>query len=525
MIMRRHRETGPNRQKRHSGYKYQAQKQENAGQQKRPAPSGKSRPVDLHAIARKAMQQYGFEPFFPTAVMAQANSLDGSEQRNAGAGVRDLRGLLWSSIDNSDTMDLDQVEYCEQGKNGEILVKVAVADVDAYVPKGSVIDMHARKNTTSVYTGIETFPMLPDRLSKNFSSLMQGEDRLAVVIEFAVLPHGQVRPGEIYRAFVRNRAKLVYEEVGAWLDGSGPVPALISENRVLEAQIRLQNTASIRLGKYRVLQGALELESLEARAVIAHEKVLGLELIEENPARYIIENFMIGANGTMSGFLEKANIPTIQRVVRVPKDWTEIVALAGSKGTRLPKYPDARALSLFLAKQRKLDPERFPDLSLAVVKLIGIGEYVMFDSRNPVGHFCLAVTSYTHSTAPNRRYVDLIIQRLVKSALKKSHSPYGKRELEQAAEACTEREHSAKKVERFMLKAEAATLLMGKIGQTFDALVTGASDKGIYARLLAPPVEGKIMRWVKGLHVGQKVKVRVTNLDPWNGFIDLEIAG
>lgn len=490
----------------------------------RPSDRKSSRPVDLKAIARKAMRNYDFEPEFPHAIMSAVNAL-GSGLPAAARGARDLRHLLWSSIDNFDTEDLDQLEYCEQGESGEILVKVAIADVDAYVPKNSRLDMHARVNTTSVYTGIETYPMLPDRLSKGLSSLLLGRDRLAMVAEFAVLPNGAVRPGEIYPAVVRNRAKLVYEEVGAWLDGTGPIPKTIAEDKALEAQVRLQNTASLRLGKYRVGQGALELESLEARALIQGEKVLGLVVIEENLARHIIENFMIGANGVMSGYLERMNVPTIQRVVRVPKDWPEIVSLAKSKGTLLPKIPDARALSLFLAKQRKLDPERFPDLSLAIVKLIGHGEYVMYDRKNPLGHFCLAVRSYTHSTAPNRRYVDLIIQRLVKATLKRERSPYGKKELEQASEWCTDREHAAKKVERFMVKAEAAALLMGKIGTVFDAILTGVSDKGIYARLLDPPVEGKVVRWQKGVRVGQKIRVKLVNLDPWNGFIDLEIAG
>lgn len=490
----------------------------------KPSDKRSSRPVDLKQIAKKAMQNYDFEPDFPPQVLSAVNSLDGKlpeQARNA----RDLRNLLWSSIDNFDTEDLDQVEYCEQGKNGEILVKVAIADVDAYVPKGSALDMHARVNTTSVYTGIETFPMLPDKLSKDLSSLLLGKDRLAMVTEFAVLPNGSVRPGQIYPALVKNRAKLVYEEVGAWLDGTGPMPKTIAEDKILEAQIRLQNAASLRLGKYRMEQGALELESLESKAVIQNDKVVGLVVIEENPARHIIENFMIGANGVMSGYLERMSVPTIQRVVRVPKDWNEIVSLARARGTALPKAPNARALSVFLAKQRKLDPERFPDLSLTVVKLIGHGEYVMYDRKNPLGHFCLAVTSYTHSTAPNRRYVDLIIQRLVKATLKNERSPYGKKELEQASEWCTDREHAAKKVERFMVKAEAAALLMGKIGIIFDAILTGVSDKGIYARLIEPPVEGKVIRWQKGVRVGQKVKVKLVNLDPWNGFIDLEIVG
>jgi len=471
------------------------------------------------------MNQYGFEASFPPAVMAQVARLDGSAPARQGAGARDLRGLLWSSIDNSDTMDLDQIEYCEHGSGGEILVKVAIADVDVFVPKGSIIDMHARRNTTSVYTGIDTFPMIPDRLSKDLSSLAPDVDRLAMVVEFAVKPHGEVRPGQIYRALVRNKAKLVYEEVGAWLDGEGPMPALIAGDRKLEAQIRLQDTAAQRLSKYRREQGALELESLEARAVIAHEKVIGLEVVEENPARHIIENFMVAANGVASGFLERANVPTIQRVVRVPKDWQEIVTLAKFRGTRLPSAPDARALTLFLAKERKRDPERFPDLSLTVVKLIGNGEYVMYDRKKPIGHFCLAVRSYTHGTAPNRRYVDLIIQRLLKAVLARKPSPYDKKELEQAAYACTDREMAAKRVERFMTKAEAATLLAGKLGQSFDAIITGASEKGIYARLLEPPVEGKVVRWAKGLKVGLKVRVTLINLDPQNGYIDFELAG
>jgi len=497
--------------------------QQGQKQQKARNAAKSARTFDLHAIARRAMEKYGFESSFPPAVMRAMDSLDERLPEREIRRVRDLRGLLWSSIDNHDTMDLDQIECCEAGQDGEINVKVAIADVDAYVPKGSVPDMHARKSTTSVYTGIETYPMLPDRLSKGLSSLFPDQDRLAMVIEFAVLPNGQVRPGQIYPAVVRNKAKLVYEEIGAWLEGTGPMPQAIAGSKILEAQLRLQNAASLRLGKYRVGQGALELESLEARAVIENEQVLGLVVIEENLARHIIENFMIAANGVMSGYLERAGIPTIQRVVRLPKDWPEIVRLAKLKGTQLPHSPNALSLSLFLAKQRKLDPERFPDLSLTIVKLIGNGEYVMYDKKKPIGHFCLAVRSYTHSTAPNRRYVDLIIQRLVKAALAKTPSPYGKKELEQAAFACTEREMAAKKVERFMTKAEAAVLLTGKIGQTFDAIVTGASDRGIYARLFEPPVEGRLVRFAK-VRVGQKIRVTLVNLDPQNGFIDFELA-
>lgn len=482
------------------------------------------RDVDLHAIARNAMRKYEFEPTFPPNVMAKVNSLDGKAPERAAGKAKDLRGLLWSSIDNIDTEDLDQIEYCERGQNGEILVKVAIADVDVYVPKDSVLDMHARVNTTSVYTGIDTFPMLPDRLSKDLSSLPPNQDRLAMVAEYSVLPNGSVRAGKIYPALVRNKAKLVYEQVGAWLDGVGPMPKTIADTPNLEAQIRLQDEASIRLGKYRAGQGALELETLEARAVIKDDKVLGLYVTEDDRAKRIIENFMIGANGVMSGFLEHAGVPTIQRVVRIPKYWNEIVMLANAKGFRLPHSPNAVALSKFLDKEKKADPERFPDLSLTVVKLLGPGEYVVYDKRKPIGHFCLAVTSYTHATAPNRRYPDLIIQRLLKAALNKTATPYGREELFLATAWCTDRERAAKRVERFMTKAEAAVLLAGKIGQIFDAIVTGASEKGTYARLLDPPVEGKVVRQLNRIRVGQKVKVRLINLDPKNGFVDFDIV-
>jgi ribonuclease R len=481
------------------------------------------RNVDLKAVARKAMEQYGFEALFPVAVMAEVEALDDHAPEKAESGVRDLRGLLWSSIDNADSEDLDQIEYCEMGQNNEILVRVAVADVDLYVPKGSFADAHAHRNTTSVYAGIEVYPMFPDRLSKNLSSLRADEDRLAVVIEFVVLPGGEFRPGGIYRALVKNKAKLVYEEVGTWLEGKGPLPKTVSDVSGLEAQLRLQDEASLRLGDYRVERGALELDTLDAKTVIHEENVSDLVVVKGNRAMYLIENFMIAANGVMSGFLESANVPIIQRVVRIPKDWNEIVDVAKARGTSLPATPDAWALSKFLANQKKADPEGFSDLSLTIVKLLGAGEYVMFDRYQPhVGHFCLAVTDYTHATAPNRRYVDLIIQRLLKATLEKAPSPYNNEELSQVATWCTDREKASKKVERFMIKAAAAVLLAGKIGRIFDAIVTGASEKGTYVRLIAPPAEGRMMRGAEGLKVGQRVMVRLINLDPNRGFIDFE---
>ncbi len=467
-----------------------------------------------------AMAKYGFIPSFPPKVMDKVDELDESVVEESKNSVQDLRHLLWSSIDNIDTLDLDQIEFCERGKAGEIKIWVGVADVDVYVPQNSLLDQHAQKNTTSVYTGIEIYPMLPDKLSKDLSSLPMEQDRLAMVVEFAVLPKGNVRAGSIYRALVRNKAKLVYEQVGAWLEGRGGMPKLVAESPELQAQLRLQDEASQRLGKYRAGQGALELETLKTKAVIQNEKVLGLYIVEDDRAKRIIENFMIGANGVMSGLLEKSGRPTIQRVVRVPKYWKEIVTVAKELGTKLPARPDASALAKFLDKQRAADLERFPDLSLTIVKLLGPGEYVLYDKNRPIGHFCMAVTSYTHSTAPNRRYPDLIIQRLVKAALANASSPYRKEELMDLAEHCTEMEHAAKKVERFTIKAEGAVLLSGKIGQIFNAMITGASEKGVYARLIEPPVEGKIVGRAERARVGQKVEVKLVNLDPWNGYID-----
>ncbi|VVB66399.1 Ribonuclease R [Candidatus Gugararchaeum adminiculabundum] len=481
------------------------------------------RNLDLKSISRKAMAQYGFEAEFPKDVIKEVNALDDHAKKKLAPNTVDLRNLLWSSIDNSDSEDLDQIEYCEKGEAGEIHVKIAVADVDTYVPKDSPADKYARNNTTSVYAEVEIYPMLPDKLSKNLSSLLPDGDRLAMVTEYTVLTNGTVRPGHIYHAIVRNKAKLVYEEIGAWLEGTGPKPKLVGSTEGLEAQLRLQDEAAQRLGKYRVARGALQFNTLEAKAIIEHDKVLALVVVEENKARNIIENFMVAANGVMSGFLDKADVPTIQRVVRIPKDWQGISAVAKSHGTRLPATPDAKALSLFLQKEKLKDPERFPDLSLTIVKLLGFGEYVLFDKFQPrIGHFCLAVSGYTHGTAPNRRYVDLVIQRLLKSVLAKTKTPYKSLELSEIAFQCTERERASNKAERFMRKVAAAMLMAGKIGQSFEGIITGANLHGTYVRLTAIPAEGCVIRGGEGLRVGQKVSVKLVNLDPTRGFIDFE---
>jgi VacB/RNase II family 3'-5' exoribonuclease len=482
--------------------------------------------IDLSAIAWHAMEKYGFEPGFPAPVAREVGALPGRVFSDPRGDVRDLRGLLWSSIDNEDSMDLDQLEYCEQRENGEIHVKVAVADVDLYVKKESPADRHAAHNGTSVYTGIRTFPLFPDRLSKGITSLLPGEDRAAVVIEYAVLPGGDFRPGEVYRALVNNKAKLVYEVIGDWFEGVTPVPHGVRDIPGLEAQLRLQLEASMRLKRYRMEQGALELDTLEPKVVVEEGQVCRLVAPKKNPAGHLIEDFMIAANGTMVARLEEAGIPMVQRVVRVPKHWDGIVETAALYHERLPEEPDAKALSEFLARRKKADPVRFPDLSLTIVKLLGRGEYLpLVPGQAPYGHFGLAVTHYTHSTAPNRRYVDLIIQRLVKAVLAASQSPYEAAELTGLCAWLTGREHEANKVERFMRKAGAAVLLRDHIGDTFDAIVTGVIEHGIFVRLFDPPAEGKVVRRERGLKVGQMIRVRLLRTDPYNAFIDFERVG
>ena len=485
-----------------------------------------STPVDLPAIAWHAMEKYGFEPGFPAPVAREVGALSDTKFPGHQGDIRDLRSLLWSSIDNEDSLDLDQLEYCERGENGEIHVRVAVADVDLYVKRQSPADRHAAHNGTSVYTGIVTFPLFPDRLSKGITSLLPGKDRMAVVIEYAVLPDGDFRPGEVYRALVNNKAKLVYEVIGDWFEGATPVPQVVRDVPGLEAQLRLQLEASMHLKRYRMEQGALELDTLEPKVVVEEGRVCRLVAPKKNPAGHLIEDFMIAANGTMVARLEEAGIPMVQRVVRVPKHWDGIVETAAMYGETLPREPDAKALSEFLVRRKKADPTRFPDLSLTIVKLLGRGEYLtLVPGQAPYGHFGLAVTHYTHSTAPNRRYVDLIIQRLVKAVLGADPSPYGAAELEGLCAWLTDREHEANKVERFMRKASAAVLLRDRIGETFDAIVTGAIEHGTYVRLLTPPAEGRVVRGERGLRVGQEIRVRLLWTDPYKAFIDFERVG
>ena len=480
--------------------------------------------IDLHKIARTAIEQYGFDFSFGKTVIDEINALDpGKLLDTALDKVKDLRGLLWSSIDNAESLDLDQLEYCVRGTSGEIIVKVAIADVDLFVPKRSQTDIYAARNGTSVYAGIEVFPLFPNRLSTELTSLLPDLDHDALIIEFSVFSDGETTPGTIYRGFIRNKAKLVYEEIGSWLEGKAGVPASVARLPGLKEQLELQDEAAKLLSKFRIEQGALEFDTIEAKPVIRQEEVIALIIQEKNRARSIIENFMITATLTMSGFLRNAGIPMIQRVVRVPKNWQGIITVAAAYHETLSLQPDAKALAQFLHKRKIADPEMFPDLSLTIVKLLGPGEYVMLKPQaDSVGHFGLAVMDYIHGTAPNRRYVDVIIQRLLKAVLDKQPCPYSQNELINCAALYTDRDKAAKKVERFMRKVAAAVLLSGQIGKSFDAIVTGASDKGTYVRIIAPPAEGRLMRGENGLVVGQKVGVRLIGVNPYKGQIDFE---
>jgi len=480
--------------------------------------------INLHKIARTAITQYGFDFTITKPVLDEINALDSSKLLDVVQDrVKDLRGLLWSSIDNTESLDLDQLEYCERGRSGEIIIKVAIADVDLFVPKESQTDIYAARNGTSVYAGIEVFPLFPNRLSTELTSLLPDVDHYSLIIEFSVFRDGKTTPGAIYRGLVRNKAKLIYEEIGSWLEGKTGVPVSVARIPDLQEQLKLQDEAAERLSKFRIEQGALEFDTIEAKPVIREEKVVGLVIQEKNRARSIIENFMIAANVTMSQFLRNAGIPMIQRVVRVPKNWPGIMSVAADYHETLPLQPDAKSLAQFLHKRKIADPERFPDLSLTIVKLLGPGEYMMLEPQAAsVGHFGLAVMDYIHGTAPNRRYVDVIIQRLLKAVLDKQPCPYSQNELISCAALYTDRDKAAKKVERFMRKAAAAVLLSGQIGKSFDAIVTGVSDKGTYVRIITPPVEGRVMRGEKGLVVGQKVRVYLTGVNPYKGQIDFE---
>jgi exoribonuclease-2 len=479
----------------------------------------------LLEIARRAMIERGLEPDFSPAAIAEVERLPETPPR-ASDGDRDLRELPWCSIDNDDSRDLDQLTVGKPLDGDGAIVWVAVADVGATVAMGSAVDSHAHANTTSVYTPPRNFPMLPDRLSTDLTSLIQDQDRRAVVVEMRMDGDRGGFESSVYRALVRNRAKLAYPSVGAWLEGAAPAPPGIDAVPGLADNLRLQDRVAQRLKKLRHEQGALELESLEVRAHFEGDRVTALTHEERNRARELIEDLMIAANGAVARFLEERRLPLMRRVVRTPERWPRIVDIARAHDATLPEQPDPRALHDFLVRQREEDPLRFPDLSLSVIKLLGRGEYVAsFPGEAPTGHFGLAVREYTHSTAPNRRYPDLITQRMLEAALSGGEPPYDRARLEALATHCTQRENDADKVERLMRKAAAACLLADHIGEEFDGIVTGASEKGTWVRIFDPPSEGKVIDGSHGLDVGDRVRVKLKGTNPEKGFIDFAIVG
>jgi exoribonuclease-2 len=479
--------------------------------------------TNLAAIARQAMLQHGLEPEFSAAAERQAESLSPPDAKVPA--IRDLRARLWSSIDNDDTRDLDQLVVAEPLPHGASRILVAVADVDALVKRGSAIDDHASANTTSVYTAAQVFPMLPQQLSTDLTSLLQDQERLAIVIEMTIDAEGQIGSSDVYRALVLNRAKLTYDGVAAWLDGNAPAPAALSAVAGLDRQLRDQDRVAQSLRRARYARGALNFETVQARPVFNDGALTDLRADPRNRAKELIEDFMVAANGVVARYLQSKGRSLLRRVLRSPERWPRIVALAASVGERLPEQPDALALNTFLAARRSADPATFPELSLSVLKLLGSGEYALeVPNQPPEGHFGLAVNEYTHSTAPNRRFPDLLTQRLLKAALDGAPAAYTDDELRELAEHCTVQEKNATKVERQVRKAAAALLLIDRIGQHFDGVVTGASDKGTWVRLAEPVAEGKVVRGAIGLDVGDRVRVQLVHVDPERGFIDFATA-
>ena len=479
---------------------------------------------DLRTVARQAMIDAGFQPDYAPEMATELRNI--GKHPETGAPLKDLRNMLWSSIDNDDTRDLDQIEYAEQATDGEWRLMIAIADVDAEVPKGSAIDAHAEQQTTTVYTGAVIFPMIPAELSAGATSLFADVDRKAVVIDMRVDTAGTVTSADIYRCRVRNRAQLAYNSVGNWLDHRAAIPAPVTAISGLEAQLRLQATIAGTLRQTRVNNGALEIETVEARAVSQDGKVTAIEKTEKNTATDIIEDFMIAANGAVARFLEAHRVSCIRRIVRSPERWDRIVDLAKQFGKTLPARPDPAALHDFMVERRQADPDRFPDLSLAIVKLLGPGEYILdLPGVEEPGHFGLAVQDYTHSTAPNRRFADLVTQRVVKAVLASDPPPYTDDELSAIARNCTLKEDAARKVERQVRKIAAAMLFSNRIGERFTAIVTGNKSSGTFLRVLDPPIEGMLIGGAEGVDVGDEIEVELLSTNPKRGFIDFGRVG
>ena len=481
---------------------------------------------NLQAAARAAMIEAGFAPDFPASVLAELPALRARADKLAThPPAPDMRSILWSSIDNPTSRDLDQIEFAERLPDGRIRILLGIADVNVLVPKGSAADLHAAQNGMSIYLGVATFPLFPPEISNDMTSLLQDQDRQAVVVDFTVDGKGVLSASSVSSATVRNHAKLDYGPTGAWLDNSGKAPELVEKIGDLGKQLRLQFEAAERFHDERIRSGALEFESIEPQPVMAGQTITGLIIEKKNQARELIENLMVATNSAIALFLESRGFPSIQRIVRTPERWPRIVALAAEDGAHLPAAADASALAGFLADQRRTDPDRFADLSLAIVKLIGAAEYVVVQKGQPTeGHFGLAVHDYTHATAPNRRYPDLITQRLLQAAIKGEVVPYSIDELEKIVTVCNERASAARKIERLLRKIAAATLFSSRIGETFDAIVTGVSPKGTYVRVINPPIEGRVVRGEAGMDVGERVRVKLIGTVPERGFIDFARA-
>jgi VacB/RNase II family 3'-5' exoribonuclease len=484
-------------------------------------PNGRGKGI-LERIARRVMRERGFLPDFSRAAL---NELEKIQEVDWGveAPKKDLRHLLWSSIDNDDSLDLDQLTVAEAQPDKRVKILVAIADVDALVKKNSAIDEHARQNTTSVYTAGKTFPMLPEKLSTDLTSLNYHEDRPAIVIEMIINDAGEMQSSDIYRALVRNYAKPSYNSVAAWLEGKGPAPEAVAGVPGLAENLRIQDRVAQQLKAQRHEHGALDLQTLEARPIFAGDEIQDLQVDERNRAKEIIEDFMIAANGVTARFLHGKKVSSLRRMVRSPKRWGRIVEIAAQHNSQLPPEPHSRALAIFLARQKAADPLRFPDLSLSITKLLGPGEYVVeFPEEEAPGHFGLAVKDYTHSTAPNRRFPDLITHRILKAAMGGALMPYSQDELVELARHCTEKEDEANKVERLVAKSAAAMLLSSRIGDQFDAICTGAADKGTWVRIFHPPIEGRLLYGYEGVDVGNRLKVQLIHTDVEKGFIDFK---
>ena len=474
----------------------------------------------LREIAFRAMRERGLDPDFPPDALVQVASVHEPPETTEEP-FRDLRTLLWCSIDNDDSRDLDQLSVAGSQSNGDVKVLVAIADVDAAVAKNSPVDRHAAQNTTSVYTPAVIFPMLPEKLSTDLTSLADQQDRLSVVVEMLVSQGGEIRSSDVYGARVRNRAKLAYNSVGAWLAGDGPLPAPAGQVAGMDEQLRIQDRVAQALERTRRERGALEFITVDVQHVFDGDTLHEVRPQIPNRAKTLIENLMVAANGVVARFLDQRGFPSLRRVVKSPERWDRIRALAAGFGDQLPAAADSIALARFLTRRRAAAPDQFPDLSTSVIKMLGSGEYVVDPpGAEPPGHFGLAVRDYTHSTAPNRRYPDLVTQRLVKAALAGHASPYALDELEQIASRSTRQEDAANKVERQVRKSAAAMVVASRIGERFDGIVTGASPKGTYVRVSAPPIEGRVMHGEHGLDVGDRVRVQLADVDVERGYID-----